>query len=42
MEDTLGRVEVGRGADIVLVDEDWEVRVTIVDGQLAYQAEAVR
>jgi N-acetylglucosamine-6-phosphate deacetylase len=42
MEDTLGRVEVGRGADIVLVDKDWEVRVTIVDGQLAYQAEAVR
>ncbi len=42
MEDTLGRVEVGRGADIVLVDEDWQVRVTIVDGHLAYQAEAVR
>jgi N-acetylglucosamine-6-phosphate deacetylase len=38
MEDTLGHVEVGRGADLVLVDEEWEVQATIVDGRVAYGA----
>lgn len=29
-----GRVEVGRAADLVLVDRDWEVLATLVDGLL--------
>jgi N-acetylglucosamine-6-phosphate deacetylase len=37
-EDTLGHVEKGRVADLVLVDEAWEVRSTIVGGVVAYQA----
>ena len=37
-EDTLGHVETGRVADLVLVDEAWEVQSTIVNGALAYQA----
>jgi N-acetylglucosamine-6-phosphate deacetylase len=40
MEDELGHVEVGRDADLVLLDEAWEVESTIVAGELAYQAEA--
>ena len=39
-EDTLGRVEKGRVADLVVVDETWEVQSTIVAGELAYQAGA--
>lgn len=38
LEETLGRVEVGRAADLVVVDEAWEVQSTIVSGMLAYQA----
>jgi len=38
MEDTLGHVERGRVADLVLLDEAWEVESTIVSGELAYQA----
>ena len=38
MEDTLGHVEKGRVADLVLVDEAWEVQSTIVGGVVAYQA----
>jgi N-acetylglucosamine-6-phosphate deacetylase len=38
MEDTLGHVEVGRGADLVLVDDQWDVRATIVDGQVAFRS----
>ena len=41
-EDTLGHVEKGRVADLVLVDEAWEVQSTIVAGQLVYQAGAHR
>ena len=40
MEDTLGHVETGRAADLVLVDEAWEVESTIVAGELAYRAGA--
>ncbi len=40
MEDTLGHIEKGRVADLVLVDEEWEVQSTILDGQLVYQAGA--
>jgi N-acetylglucosamine-6-phosphate deacetylase len=36
-EETMGRVEKGRVADLVLVDETWEVQSTIVAGELAYQ-----
>jgi N-acetylglucosamine-6-phosphate deacetylase len=39
-EDTLGQVEKGRVADLVVVDETWEVQSTIVAGELAYQAGA--
>lgn len=38
MEDTLGRVEKGRVADLVLVDDAWEVQATIVGGRVAYRA----
>ena len=38
MEETLGHVEPGRVADLVLIDEAWEVEATIVAGKLAYQA----
>jgi N-acetylglucosamine-6-phosphate deacetylase len=40
MEDTLGHVAVGRPADLVLVDEAWDVRATILDGRVAYRAQA--
>jgi N-acetylglucosamine-6-phosphate deacetylase len=39
LEDTLGLVERGRVADLVLVDEAWEVEATIVAGEVAYRAE---
>ena len=38
LEDTLGHVEQGRAADLVLVDEAWEVQSTIDAGEIAYQA----
>ena len=38
LEKELGRVEVGRTADLTVVDEDWDVRATIVRGSLAYEA----
>jgi N-acetylglucosamine-6-phosphate deacetylase len=41
-EDTLGHVEVGRAADLVVVDREWEVQSTIVGGQVAYRAGAGR
>lgn len=34
IDDRHGRVEVGRAADLVLVDRDWEVLATLVDGRL--------
>jgi N-acetylglucosamine-6-phosphate deacetylase len=30
-----GRVEVGRAADLVLVDQDWEILATLIEGRLA-------
>jgi N-acetylglucosamine-6-phosphate deacetylase len=33
-------VAVGRAADLVLVDQAWDVRATIVDGRLVYDAGA--
>jgi N-acetylglucosamine-6-phosphate deacetylase len=42
LEETLGRVEIGRGADLVLVDAGWEVQATLVAGELAYQPAAAR
>ena len=36
LDGTLGRVEVGRGADLVVVDQEWQVQATIAGGALAY------
>jgi N-acetylglucosamine-6-phosphate deacetylase len=41
LEDELGHVEVGRDADLVLLNEAWEVESTIVAGELAYQGGAL-
>ena len=38
LEGTIGRVEVGRGADLALLDGDWQVQATITGGSLAYLA----
>jgi N-acetylglucosamine-6-phosphate deacetylase len=40
LDDTLGRVEVGRIADLNLVDEEWQVQATIAGGAIAYLADA--
>jgi N-acetylglucosamine-6-phosphate deacetylase len=40
-ESHMGRVQTGRVADLVLVDEDWEVEATILAGGLAYKAGVV-
>jgi N-acetylglucosamine-6-phosphate deacetylase len=40
LEDTLGRVQTGRIADLVLVNEAWEVEATIVAGEPAFRAGA--
>jgi N-acetylglucosamine-6-phosphate deacetylase len=37
-DDTLGRVEVGRVADLAVVDEDWNVEATVAGGSIAYLA----
>ena len=36
LDGSIGRVEVGRGADLVLVDEHWTPVVTLVDGAIAW------
>lgn len=36
-EDSVGHVEVGRAADVVLLNESWDVEATIVGGRLAYR-----
>jgi N-acetylglucosamine-6-phosphate deacetylase len=36
LDSSIGRVEVGRGADLVLVDEHWTPVVTLVDGAIAW------
>ncbi len=41
LDGTLGRVEVGRVADLAVVDEDWQVEATIAGGSIAYLGEAV-
>jgi len=40
MADALGHVRWGRAADLVLVDSGLDVRATIVDGRLVYDAGA--
>jgi N-acetylglucosamine-6-phosphate deacetylase len=40
LEDRLGRVAIGREADLALLDGDWAVLATVVGGELAYQAGA--
>lgn len=35
-----GRVEVGRTADLAVVDETWDVLATIAGGTMAYEADA--
>ena len=42
LEDALGHVEVGRAADLVVVDQAWEVQTTVLDGRVVYQAGADR
>jgi N-acetylglucosamine-6-phosphate deacetylase len=39
LDGSLGRVEVGRAADLAVVDDDWEVIATIAGGSMAYRAE---
>jgi N-acetylglucosamine-6-phosphate deacetylase len=41
LDDTLGRVEVGRVADLVVVNPEWQVQATIAGGSLAYLNEGV-
>jgi N-acetylglucosamine-6-phosphate deacetylase len=38
LEESRGRIEVGRNADVVVVDDAWEVEATIAGGTLAYSA----
>lgn len=38
LEATHGRVEVGRRADLALVDESWEVLATVAGGTVAFEA----
>jgi N-acetylglucosamine-6-phosphate deacetylase len=37
LDDTYGRVGVGRGADLAVVADDWEVLATIAGGTVAYE-----
>jgi N-acetylglucosamine-6-phosphate deacetylase len=36
LDDRLGRVEVGRPADLALVDDEWQVQATLTGGRIAY------
>ena len=38
LDGTIGRVEVGRRADLALLDGDWQVQATIAGGSVAYLA----
>ena len=40
LEASHGRIEVGRSADVVVVDDDWEVLATIAGGSVGYAAAA--
>jgi N-acetylglucosamine-6-phosphate deacetylase len=37
LDGSLGRVEIGRSADLALVDEDWDVVATIAGGVVAFE-----
>lgn len=39
LDATLGRVETGRTADLVVVDDGWEVEATVIGGTIAYRRE---
>jgi N-acetylglucosamine-6-phosphate deacetylase len=41
LDNTIGRVEVGRVADLTVVGEDWSVEATIADGVLAYLGDSI-
>ncbi len=41
LDRSIGQVRVGRGADVVLVDADWEVELCLVGGVVAYAREGV-
>jgi N-acetylglucosamine-6-phosphate deacetylase len=41
LDGSVGRIEVGRVADVALLDDAWEVQATFVDGLVAYEAGAV-
>jgi N-acetylglucosamine-6-phosphate deacetylase len=38
LEDEIGRLAIGRVADIVVVDEAWGIEATVAGGTLAYRA----
>jgi N-acetylglucosamine-6-phosphate deacetylase len=40
LDGTLGRVEVGRAADLAVVDDEWQVTATIAGGSIAYLGDA--
>lgn len=40
LDGSLGRVEVGRAANLAVVDEDWQVQATIAGGAIGYLSEA--
>jgi N-acetylglucosamine-6-phosphate deacetylase len=42
LEGSMGQVRVGRAADVVLVDADWEVEACLVGGVVGYAREGVR
>jgi hypothetical protein len=42
LDGSLGRIEVGRYADLTLVDERWEVQATLVDVLVAYSSGSVK
>jgi N-acetylglucosamine-6-phosphate deacetylase len=37
LDGSLGRVEIGRSADLALVDEAWDVVATIAGGAVAFK-----
>jgi N-acetylglucosamine-6-phosphate deacetylase len=41
LEGSLGQLRVGRAADVVLVDRDWEVEVCLVGGVVGYAREGL-
>ena len=38
ISDRCGSIEVGKNADLVAIDENGKVRLTIVEGEVVYQA----